>query len=464
MTSDTGLLITAAAGIIAVIILITCPLKAHPFLALSLGSIAIGLVAEMKPEKLITSFGEGVGGVLGDVGIVMVLGTVLGTVLAESGGTHALAERLTRGRGIRSIPWLVSVLAFIVGLPLFFEVALAVLLPLLFSLARRVQETMLDEEGRDERGRKVSPYMLVGVPALGTVASLHSLVPPHPGPLAAAGAVGASVGDTLIHGLPLALVTIVVSGPLLAGPLARRVFPVPPQALVEQFTVHHGSRKPASVFLTVFSVLLPLLLMLAKAAEDLAGGSGTLHTWIEFTGEPVIALLIAIVFALGTLGYGRGHTGPQIKGFIDSSILAIAPILLIIGAGGGLKQILVDSGIGEAIARSTESFGFPPLLLAWFIAAAIRIAVGSATVAVITAAGIVAPIVHTTPQISPALVVLALGAGSIVFPHVNNAGSWYVKESFGMSLGQMFRSFTVIETTVSVLGLALVLTLGEVIP
>ncbi|WP_274911689.1 GntT/GntP/DsdX family permease [Streptomyces sp. WZ-12] len=453
--SEAGLLATGLLGIIAVVLMITTPLRVHPFLALLIGSLGIGLVAGERPAALVDSVTAGAGTTLGGTGLILVLGTVLGTVLAESGATGRLAAALTRGRTLRSVPLTVSLLSFVVALPLFFEVALAVLLPLLFGIAQRVATTMLDSEGRDPRGRRTSPHLLVGVPALATVASVHALVPPHPGPTAAAGALHADVGAVIGLGLPVAVLTTVVAGQLLAGPMARRMFPVPPPRLVEQFTRPHDGGTPPRLAAAIVPVVLPLVLVLAQSVVTVTHGSGAWAAVFGFIGRPVVALLVAVLVA--RIGLGRGRGAGRFNSQVQDGIAAIAPILLIIGGGGALSGVMVDSGIGRAIAHATHALGISPLVLAWLIAVLIRLAVGSATVAVITASGIVAPVVTTTPGVHPALVVLALGCGSIIFPHLNNAASWQVKESFGMSLGEMFRSFTVIETTVSVLGFGCVL-------
>ncbi|MFF3978013.1 gluconate:H+ symporter [Streptomyces sp. NPDC001828] len=456
-SSDVGLLITGFVGIVIVVLLITTPLKVHPFLALVIGALGIGLVAGEAPAAVVKSVTTGAGGTLGQTGLILVFGTILGTVLAESGAIRRLATVLTRGRSLRTIPWMVSLLALIVALPLFFEVALAVLLPLLFSIAREVETSLLDSEGRDARGRRTSPYLLVGVPALGTVASVHALVPPHPGPTAAATALHADVGTVIAYGLPIAVITMVVSGQFLAGPIARRMFPVPPPRLVEQFALKADDRIPPGIVLSVVPVVLPLILVVGQSVVTVTGRHGSWADALGFVGQPVVALLIAVLVAVVGLAWARGVRGQQLKGQVDDSIAAIAPILLIIGGGGALSGVMVDSGIGRAIAHLTHGLGISPLILAWVIAALIRLSVGSATVAIITASGIVAPIVADSPGLHPALVVLALGCGSIIFPHINNAASWQVKESFGMTLKDMFQSFTVIETTVSVLGLGCVL-------
>ncbi|AEW98299.1 GntT/GntP/DsdX family permease [Streptantibioticus cattleyicolor] len=462
-TSEAGLLATGVIGIIAVIVMITTPLKVHPFLALVIGSLGIGLVAGEKPAALIDSVTGGAGGTLGSTGLILVLGTVLGTVLAESGATRRLAEVLTRGRTLRGIPWMVSLLAFIVALPLFFEVALAVLLPLLFGIARQVETTMLDGEGRDPKGRKTSPYLLVGVPALGTVASVHALVPPHPGPTAAASALHTDIGAVVGFGVPIAVITMVVAGQVFAGPMARRMFPVPPRRLVEQFTLSRDERTPPPLTWAIVPVVLPLALVVTQSVVTVTHRSGAWASVVVFAGQPVVALLIAVLVAMVGLGWARGTGGGRLNSQVAEGIAAIAPILLIIGGGGALSKVMVDCGIGKAIAHATHTLGISPLVLAWLVAVLIRLAVGSATVAIITASGIVAPAVATTPGVHPALVVLALGCGSIIFPHINNAASWQVKESFGMSLGEMFASFTVIESTVSVLGFGCVLAASALI-
>lgn len=453
-----GIAVVAIAGLV---LLITTRVRMHPFLALAVTSILMGLVAGMGPEAVIASFEEGIGGTLGDTGVIIALGIVLGKLLAESGGTEHLAKILLANASFRSIPWRVGLLASVVALPMFYEVALAVLLPILLTLAKRVDDDYL-EDGRDAQGRRISPYMYVGVPALAAIGTMHGLVPPHPGPLTAADAVGANVGLTLLFGLPIAIVIIVIVGPMFGAWISRRIFPVPPSSLLEQFSRSSDSKlRPPSTPLLILGVVLPVALMLIRAVVDLTVDSGsTVRHWVDFVGEPVTALLISALVATVNFGIRCGMDTARIRRIVDESISAVAPILLVIGAGGGFGSVMVAAGVGDVISDYMDDLGISVLVAAWAIAAAMRLAVGSATVAIVTAAGIVAPIVANDPSVSPELLVLALGAGSVIFPHVNNGGSWMVKESFGMSLSDMFKSYSTFETFISVLGLGAVLALS----
>lgn len=465
-SSDVPLLIWAVAGVVLLVLLITTRIKLHPFLALILASLFIGVGSGSSASKVTDSFVAGAGSTFGSTGIIIVLGVILGRLLAESHGTERLAQMLLRNCSLRSVPWRVSLLAAIIGIPMFNEVAITVMLPILFALARRVNDTLL-HEGRDKAGRKVSPYVLVSVPAMASAAAMHAFIPPHPGPLTAIGIIGADTGKTLGLGLPVAVIALTLGGPLLAVFLSRRVFPVPPRALLEQFSAPAGDqdgRRAAGTPAIIAGVLLPVVLMLGATVADLTLDKGNqARTVLDFLGEPIVALFIAALVAVVNFGLRSGLTMPQMRASMESGMGAIGAVILVICAGGGISKVMVDAGVGDAIAELTDDSGLPVLLTAYLIAVALRLSVGSATVAVITAAGIVAPIASANPDVNAQLLVLAVGAGSIFFPHVNNGGSWFMKESFGMSLPEMFKTFSVLETVISISGLGLVLALSTVI-
>ncbi|MFB9432524.1 GntT/GntP/DsdX family permease [Streptoalloteichus tenebrarius] len=443
---DTRLVAAGLLGIAVLVVLIT-KLRVHPFLALTLGSGVLGVVAGLPLEKVIDSFSKGVGGTVASVGVLIALGAMLGRLLADSGGADQIVDTiLGRARG-RTLPWAMALVATLIGLPMFFEIGLVMLIPVVLLVARRAGQ----------------PLMRVGIPALAGLSVLHGLVPPHPGPLVAIDALKADLGITLGLGLLVAVPTVAVAGPLFGAVAARWVDPTPPEHLVPERHDGDGGRRP-SFAATLFTVLLPVALMMGKAIADIAlAKDNTARHVLDFVGAPLFALLAAVVVAMFTLGRAAGFTRDKLSATIGDSLPPIAGILLIVGAGGGFKQTLVDAGIGTVITNLATGANFSPLLLGWLIAVAIRVATGSATVATISAAGIVAPLAASLSPTHAALLVLAVGAGSLFFSHVNDAGFWLVKEYFGMSIGQTVKSWSIMETIVSVVSLVLVLLLGLVV-
>jgi GntP family gluconate:H+ symporter len=469
---DTLLLVYALVAVAGIILLITTKLRMHAFLALLIGSLFVGLAAGLPPGKVVSSFETGVGGVLGNVGLVLALGTMLGKLLAESGGAEQIASTVLSRSGPRRVPWAMAVIAMIVGIPLFFEIGVVLLIPVIFTMARRVAAELAEGAARREgpgaalavAPRTGSTYLLVGIPALAGLSVLHGLVPPHPGPLIAIDAVQADLGTTLLYGLIIAIPTVIIAGPLFGQYIARRVEPHPPENLLDQVAREARPENPPGFGATLFTVLLPVGLMLLRTvAEVTLGTDNAVRTWASFVGEPIVALLIAVLVAMYTFGFARNFGGRQVGAFLGESLAPAAAILLIIGAGGGFKQMLIDSGVGKTIAKAAEHASISALLLAWLVAVLIRLATGSATVATVTAAGIMAPLVAADPSIDRPLLVLAIGAGSLFLSHVNDAGFWLVKEYFGMTVGDTFKTWSALETIVSVVGIVLVLLAGLVV-
>jgi GntP family gluconate:H+ symporter len=362
-------------------------------------------------------------------------------MLAESGGAERIASTLIGWLGPSRVHWAMMLIACIVGVPVFFQVGFILLFPLTLLLARQTR----------------TPVLFVGIPLLAGLSVMHGLVPPHPGAMAAIGILHANVGRTIFFALLIGFPLAIVSGPLVAGYIARRVPFEPAGAVVEQFTRDTAARTLPGFALTVFTVLLPVLLMLIATGVDLLVPQGPVRQVVDFIGDPVTALLIAIVFAFYSLGTSRGFSRAEVLRFSEESLAPLAGILLIIGAGGGFGAVLTASGVGGAVANVAAQSHVPPLVLGWLIAALIRISIGSATVAITTAAGLVAPMLAAFPGVDLEMMVLAMGAGSVIFSHVNDAGFWLVKEYFGMSVPQTLKTWTVVETMISVLGLGGVL-------
>jgi gluconate:H+ symporter, GntP family len=447
---DTRLIMAAVVGVALIVVLIT-QLKVHPFLALALGSGALGAVAGMSLEKMIASFSNGLGMVVASVGVLIALGSMLGKLLAESGGADQIVDTIISKSSARTLPWAMTLIAVLIGLPMFFEIGLVLLVPVVLLVAKR--------SGR--------PLMLLGIPALAGLSVLHGLVPPHPGPLVAVSTVKADLGVTLALGLLVAIPTVIIAGPLFGRVAARWVHAEPPAGLMDEVPEEEEESTPRrrpGFALTVGTVLLPVVLMLAKAVADVwLDEDGALRTALDAIGTPLFALLVAVVVAMFTLGLPAGFDKARVSTIVAESLPPIASVLLIVGAGGGFKQTLIDAGVGKAITQAANGASISALLLGWLVAVGIRLATGSATVATISAAGIVAPLATGMSTSHTALLVLAIGSGSLFFSHVNDAGFWLVKEFFGMSVGQTIKTWSVMETIISVVSIVFILLLNLVL-
>ncbi|WP_426199078.1 GntP family permease [Pseudomonas sp. DC3200b2] len=444
---DTFLMIDALVTIIGLILLIT-KLKVHPFVALTLAAGFLGLTSGMPVAKVMKSFQDGFGGVLGFVGIVLALGTMLGKLMADSGGADQIAQTLIRWFGVRYVHWAMMFSAFLVGIPLFFEIGFVLLIPLVFIVARRSGVSLVK----------------IGIPLLAGLSVVHGLVPPHPGPLLAIGVFGADIGKTIFYGLLVGLPTAMIAGPLFGAFISRYVPGNPSQELMDQIAKESSARDLPSFTVTLVTVLLPVFLMLLKTFADVVlPADHVVRVWMDLIGHPITALLAALLLAFYTFGFARGFSRSQVMKLLDQSLAPTAAIILIVGAGGGFKQMLVDTGVGNVIGQMAVHAQINPLLLAWLVAAVIRIATGSATVATITGAGIVAPVVTLIPDVNRELLVLATGAGSVILSHVNDAGFWLVKQYFNMTVEETFKTWSMMETILSVVGIVLILLLSLVV-
>ena len=507
-------------GILAVVVLITWA-KVHPFLALMLGSAVLGAVATMPPGDTVTSFVTGFGTTAGAVGILIALGAMIGKLLEDSGGANRIVASMVGRVGPGGLPWVMAAIAAILGLPLFFEVGVVLLVPVVILVAQRTGLSL----------------MKVGIPALAGLSVLHGLVPPHPGPLTAIGLLEADLGRTLIFGILIAIPTVIVAGPLLARFVDQWVpksaddlvlFGTASEAGVAGGTstagvesraagtqdaragtvaldtrdadhrddprltgsptdradlgdrvgrrdgVGHGDgdgrygsldeplapgRKRVGFASAIIGITLPVVLMLVDAVTKLlvTDEEAGIRKTMDFIGTPIVALLVAVIYCYIALGLGSGLNKSQVSDSVGSALPAIASIILIVAAGGGFKQTLIDAGVGNVIKDWAEGVNISVLVLGWLVAVLIRLGTGSATVATITAAGIVAPLAPTLSANHLALLVLAIGCGSLFFSHVNDAGFWLVKEYFGLTVGETIKSWSVMETVISVFGFALVM-------
>lgn len=444
MSHETYLLLDAVVTIIGLILLIT-RFKIHPFVALIIAAGFLGLTSGMPVATIVKSFQDGFGGVLGFVGIILALGTMLGKMMAESGGADQIARTLIQAFGKQRVHWAMMFAAFLVGIPLFFEIGFILLVPLVFIVARRSGVSLIK----------------IGIPLLAGLSAVHGLVPPHPGPLLAIGVFGADIGKTIFYGLLVALPTAAIAGPIFGAWISKMIPGQPNEELVAQIAHEPDTSNLPSFGVTLFTVLLPVFLMLLKTFADVMLADGhVVRAWLDMIGHPITALLLALLLSLYTFGHARGFDSKKILKLLDQSLAPTAAIVMIIGAGGGFKQMLVASGVGDVIGHKAVHAQISPILLAWLVAAVIRIATGSATVATITGAGIVVPVIDLIPGVNRELLVLATGAGSLILSHVNDAGFWLVKQYFNMSVMETFKTWTAMETILSVVGLGFILLLS----
>ncbi|KAA0180682.1 GntP family permease [Cupriavidus cauae] len=449
--TGTTLLLYALIAVIALVVLIA-RFKLNPFITLVVVSVLLGFSVGMPMNEIVKSFEAGVGGTLGHIALVVGLGTMLGKMMAESGGAERIARTLIAFFGEKNVHWAMATIAFIVGLPVFFEVGFVLLIPIAFNIAQRTGTSMVK----------------VGIPMVAGLSVVHGLIPPHPAALLAVTAYGADIGRTILYALIVGIPTAAIAGPIFAKLMDRHIKLPADNPLAAQFIEEADDTAPAQALpgfgITVFTILLPVILMLIGSGADLVT---TPKTWandfLKLIGNSVIALLIAALVSFYTFGKARGFNREAILRFTNESVAPTAIITLVVGAGGGFGRILRDSGISNSIVEVATGANVSVLVLGWLVAVMIRIATGSATVAMTTAAGIVAPIAASVPGTRPELLVLATGAGSLILSHVNDAGFWLVKEYFNMTVAQTFKTWTVCETIISVVALLLTLGLATVI-
>lgn len=445
--SDSRLVVSAVVGIALIIVLIVWA-KVHPFLSLMLGSAGLALIAGIPLVDTFSSFTSGFGGTVGDVGVLIALGAVIGQFLVTSGAADSIVDAFLDKTAAKWRPWVIAGLAMLLGIPLFFEVGIVLLIPVVILAARRSN----------------LPLILLGVPALAGLSALHALVPPHPGPLIAVDALQANLGLTLALGLLVAVPVVAIAGPLSAKIMATWV-PIPAPAAAAEADKEEGAGPKPSVVRGLTVVLLPVVMMLSRTIVESTGvdeGSAVYKTF-EFLGEPIVALLATVLVGMTLLGFFQGRTAKEVSDTVGASFGPIASVILIVGAGGGFKQTLVDTGVADIIGDWVQNAPVSTLVAGWLVAVFIRLATGSATVATVTAAGIMAPLAEGMPSVEVALLVLAIGAGSVFFSHVNDAGFWLVKEYFGMTVPQTLKTWSLMETVLSVSALIVVLLVNLIV-
>ena len=432
------LLIILLAIVIQIILTVK---KVHPFLSLLIVAVLAGLCLGMPPEILVKTVETGAGTTLGGIVFVFCLGAALGKVLEKNGAIQCIAQSLISSFGNKGVQWAVMLTGFITGIPLFYNAGFILLVPLIFTLARR----------------SGTPLLMLAIPMAASLSVTHCFLPPHPGPVVLVNALHADMGKTLLYGIVIAIPVVILAGPVLAGFL-RKINPVKTVNKEEAIIT-----EMPSAWLSFILALLPVMLITtALLMNNFYDHDDVLRRTLLFTGDPVIALLISLCIAVVYTLISTKNSMGDIMQWIQSAISGIVMILLIITAGGVFKQVITDSGTAKTIAAYSLQWNIPPLLFAWLVTAFLRVMVGSATVAGLTAAGIVAPLL-ATGNVSPELMVLAVGTGSVFGSHVNDSGFWMFREFFGLSLKQTFMSWTLMESLISILGLVGVLILNAFI-
>lgn len=440
-------LLSVAIAIIVLLILIM-KLQLNTFVALVITAMVTGILLGVPFDKIVATIETGMGGTLGHIALIFGLGAMLGKLLADGGGATQIADTLIAKLGKKYVQWAMVIASFIIGIALFFEVGLVLLIPLVFTIAKRMNVSQLK----------------IGMPMVTALSVTHGFLPPHPGPVVIAKELGANIGEVLLYGFIVAIPVTIIAGPVFAK-IAPRLTPTAFQREGDisslGATKSFKDEELPSFGLSTFTALLPVLLMLFATLWQLISGHegkahNTLESMIYFIGSAGTAMLIAVVFAVFSMGIRRGIPTKQVMNTLTQAIYPIGMMLLIIGAGGAFKQVLIDGGVGGAIEKIFTDVNISPILLAWLVAAILRLALGSATVAAISTTGIVLPLLQTA-DVNLALVALAIGAGSIFCSHVNDAGFWMFKEYFGLTVKETFLTWSLIETIISVSGLVFVL-------
>ena len=433
-------LIIVILGILLLFILIA-KFKLNAFITFIIVSLFVGIAEGMEPLSVVDSIQKGIGNILGFLVIILGLGAMLGKLVADSGAAQRITTKLVEKFGKKNIQWAVVLTGFIVGIPMFYSVGFVILVPLVFTIAAATG----------------LPLLYVGLPMLASLSVTHGYLPPHPAPTAIAATFSADIGKTLLYGICVAIPAIIVAGPLLSRTL-KGINATPLKEFLNPVILKE--EEMPSMANSIISALLPVILIaIAALAEFALPDTFFLKKTLIFMGNPAIAMLISVLVAIYTLGLGRGKKMKEVMDSVGSAITGITMVLLIIAGSGALKQVLIDSGVSEYIGAMLQESSISPLILAWLIATVIRVCVGSATVAGLTAAGIVLPLTQGT-GVSPELMVLAIGSGSLMLSHVNDSGFWLFKEYFNLSVKDTLKSWTVMETTVGVMGLVGVLVIN----
>lgn len=486
MTTQTWYMLgVLAASIALLVLLINSKLKFHPFLALLVVSVLTALAAGENLNDIPKSLISGAGGTLGDTGIVVFLGAMLGRLLADTGAVGQIADLVIKHSSPKAAPWVMTAVAFAIGIPMFFEVGMVVLLPIVYAVALRLEV---------QTGRPKNWYVRILIPAVAALSCLHGMVPPHPGPIIAVNALHANLGLTIGLGLICAIPTVILAGPVYARWIAPRITLEPPAALISQYTgttVEEamaaedatvattpgasttsrggaaGKPTPGAVtqrvvptWMAFVCVLTPVALMLLHTATELLAPKTTLDSVTSVLGAPTIAMLVGVLLSMLLLGLQTKTSGSAMKTSFGKSMASVASVVLIIAGGGMFNEVLKDSAIGQSILTASSHLHVNVIVLGWLIGLILSFCTGSATVGIVSASSIVSGLMIGQPPAIVALTVIAIGAGSIGLNWVNHAGFWFVKEAFGMTIGQATKTHMMVQTIVSVLGLVFALILS----
>ncbi|PPQ46233.1 gluconate permease [Paenibacillus peoriae] len=443
-------LVIVAIGILALLVLIM-GFKLNTFISLIIVSFGVALALGMPLEEIVKTIEAGLGGTLGHLALIFGLGAMLGKLIADSGGAQRIAMTLVDKFGEKNIQWAVVAASFIIGVALFFEVGLVLLIPIVFAISKELKVSIL----------------YLGIPMVAALSVTHGFLPPHPGPTVIAGEYGANLGEVLLYGFIIAIPTVILAGPVFTK-LAKKLVPASftktgnIASLGEQKVFK--SEETPGFGISVFTAMLPVILMsiatiITLLQKTMGFEDNSLLAAIRFIGDASTSMLISLLVAVYTMGIARKIPIKNVMASCTTAITHIGMMLLIIGGGGAFKQVLINGGVGDYVAELFNGTTLSPILLAWIIAAILRISLGSATVAALTTAGLVIPMLGQS-DVNLALVVLATGAGSLIASHVNDAGFWMFKEYFGLSMKETFATWTLLETIISVAGLGFILVLS----
>ncbi|WP_278926224.1 gluconate:H+ symporter [Staphylococcus auricularis] len=434
--------------LLLLVLIIFC--KLNTFIALIVTSVVTAIILGMPLDQIIDTVEEGMGSTLGHIALIFGLGAILGKLLSDGGGATRIADTLIDKFGLKHVQWAMIVAAFIVGIALFFEVGLVLLIPLVFTIAKRANV----------------PQLKLGLPMVVALSVTHGFLPPHPGPVVIAKELEANLGQVLMFGIIIAIPVTIIAGPMF-NKVAEKLTPTAYNREGDISAI--GAQKEftqdemPSFGLSILTAILPVILMLFSTIVELITGhdeaTNVFEAAVYFIGSAGTAMLIAVLFALFSMGLQQGRKLNDIMDSVSNAIYPIGMMLLIIGGGGTFKQVLIDGGVGDTISTLFEGSHMSPILLAWMVAAVLRIALGSATIAVISSTGIVLPLLQAS-DVNVALVVLAIGAGSIILSHVNDAGFWMFKEYFGLTVKETFLTWSLLETIISVSGIIFILFLS----
>lgn len=448
-------LVITAIGVVILLILIM-KLKVNTFISLAIVSFLLALALGIPLNEIVGAIETGMGGTLGSVGLIFGFGAILGKLIADGGGAQRISGTLIDIFGEKKIQWAVVLTAFILGIALFFEVGLVLLIPIVYQISKQVNVS----------------FLYLGLPMTTALSVTHAFLPPHPGPTVIAGEYGADIGMVLLYGFIISIPTVLIAGPIFTKYI-RKLVPeafekVNKSALAsigdtEQMPVDETPSFLKSAITALFPVILMGIATVTNLLQETTGvSSNVFFDFVALIGTPTTTMFISLLLAIYTMGISQNRTMTQLMKSAETSVKAISMILLILGISGSLKEVLIVGGVGDYVAQIFEGSALSPLFLAWLIAALMRVAQGSATVAALTTAGLVIPLMEGT-DVNLALMVLATGAGSVVASHVNDTGFWIVKESFGLTVKETFYTWTALETIISVCGLVFVLLLSIVV-